>query len=147
MEQLPYIDEHRTRIAAPTAAAWDALLSALSSQFGAVPAPLARAWGLSPRERRGDWSRSPRPGDSVPGFEVAEIDSGRRLALQGHHRFSRYALVFELDPAGDACTLRAQSWAAFPGVKGAGYRALVIGTGGHRVAVRRLLRTVERRVA
>ncbi|MDQ6710077.1 MAG: hypothetical protein M3Z11_05920 [Candidatus Dormibacteraeota bacterium] len=69
-----------------------------------------------------------------------------RLALRGAHRFSTYALVFELDANGaTACTLRAQSWAAFPGLAGRAYRALVIGTGGHRLVVRRLLRRAARR--
>ena len=115
MEQLPYIDEHRIRIDGSRAAVWAALLSVLRGQLGAVPVPLARAWALSPRDRRGDWSQTLEAGDAIPGFEVAEAVAGERLALRGHHRFSRYALVFELDPTGDGCTLRAQSWAAFPG--------------------------------
>jgi hypothetical protein len=146
MECLPYIDEHRIRIGATPDAVWEALVSVLRTQGGAVPLPLARAWGLTPGERRGDWSAPLRAGDSVPGFEVADVQRARRLALRGQHRFSRYALVFELEPTDtDGCTLRAQSWAAFPGVAGAAYRVLVIGTRGHRLAVRRLLRSVARR--
>jgi Polyketide cyclase / dehydrase and lipid transport len=145
MEQLPYIDEHRIHIDAEPTAVWDALVSVLRAQVGAVPGPLARAWALSPRHRRGDWTATPLAGNSIPGFEVVEVDPSRRLALRGRHRFSRYALVFELEPAdADACSLRAQSWAEFPGVSGAAYRALVVGTRGHRLAVRRLLRNVAR---
>jgi hypothetical protein len=85
-------------------------------------------------------------GDSIPGFSVAESRFPTRLALRGEHRFSRYALVFELEAAGAAgCTLSARSWAEFPGLAGRGYRAMVIGTGGHRLAVRRMLRMVARR--
>ena len=69
-----------------------------------------------------------------------------RLALAGRHRFSRYALVFELEATGPGRTcIRARTWAAFPGILGRVYRALVIGTGGHRIVVGRLLRRVERR--
>jgi hypothetical protein len=147
MEQLPYIDEHRICIDGAPAAVWFALLAVLRGQLGTVPGPLARAWGLSPRDSRGNWSQTPEVGDAIPGFEVDEAVAGERLVLVGQHRFSRYALVFELDPTGDECTLRAQSWAGFPGIAGAAYRAMVIGSRGHRVAVRRLLRSVQRRVA
>ena len=59
---------------------------------------------------------------------------------------SRYALTFELDATGTACcTLRAQSWAEFPGLSGRAYRALVIGTRGHRLVVGLMLRRVARR--
>jgi hypothetical protein len=76
----------------------------------------------------------------VPGFRVVEAEPCRRLALRGRHRFSNYALTFVLD--GDR--LRAQTHAAFPGVLGRLYRAAVIGSGGHRLVTRRLLRQVAR---
>jgi hypothetical protein len=41
--------------------------------------------------------------------------------------------------------LRARSYAEFPGPAGRVYRALVIGSGGHRIMVRRLLRDVADR--
>jgi hypothetical protein len=145
MEQLPYIDEHRTRIRATPDAVWEALVAVLRSQLN-VPTPLRRVWGLTPDQRRGTWSAAVRTGDTVPGFAVVEARTEQRLALRGEHRFSRYELVFTLEPAGTSeCTLGAQSWAAFPGVAGAAYRTLVIGTGGHRFAVRRLLHSVARR--
>jgi hypothetical protein len=71
---------------------------------------------------------------------VVEAEPGRRLALRGRHRFSNYALTFVLD--GDR--LRAQTHAAFPGVPGRLYRAAVIGSGGHRLVTRRLLRQIAR---
>jgi hypothetical protein len=67
------------------------------------------------------------------------------LALVGRHRFSSYALTFRIDRLGpDRTQLRAESRAAFPGVLGRAYRIAVIGTGGHAVAVRRLLTAVQR---
>jgi hypothetical protein len=144
MDDLPYIDEHRLRIEAPRDDVWRALISVLARFDRAVPGPIARLWGLAPADLRGEWRGGPGPGDSLPGFEVADSRESEHLALRGRHHFSRYALVFDLDPLdANACTLRASSWAEFPGLHGRGYRALVIGTGGHRVAVRHLLRSVR----
>ncbi len=147
MERLPYIDEHRIRVGAPPERVWVALQSVLRAQLdGSSGVPVKKLLGLHPAELRGDWSGMLHTGDSLPGFEVVEIQEPCRLALRGEHRFSRYALVFELDPTGTAdCTLRAQSWATFPGLAGKGYRAMVIGTGGHRLAVRHLLRSIAKR--
>ncbi|HEX7717212.1 MAG TPA: hypothetical protein VF416_07975, partial [Marmoricola sp.] len=58
-------------------------------------------------------------------------------------RFSDYALVFELDEHDRATRLTARSLARFPGVRGTAYRALVIGSRGHRVLVRRWLRRIR----
>jgi hypothetical protein len=86
------------------------------------------------------------PGDTLPGFEVAEVAAPQLLVLRGGHRFAQYELRFELErPDSSRTRLRAQTHAAFPGLSGAGYRALVIGTGGHRIAVRRMLARVAER--
>ena len=54
-----------------------------------------------------------------------------------------YKLVFELADEGRGHTrLRALTWAAFPGIAGKVYRALVIGSGGHRIVVRRMLKRI-----
>jgi hypothetical protein len=147
MEQLPYIDEHSIRIGATREAVWSALTSVLRTDLGAsAPALLTGLLGVVPAQLRGDWRATPKPGDTLPGFEVTETDRPQRLELCGGHRFSRYALVFELDEIDPAsCTLRAQTWAEFPGRAGRVYRALVIGTRGHRLVVRRLLHRVARR--
>jgi hypothetical protein len=71
---------------------------------------------------------------------VVDSEPGRRLALRGQHRFARYALTFLID--GDQ--LRARSEAAFPGIRGRLYRALLMGTGGHRLVTRGLLRRIAR---
>ena len=138
MERLPYIDEHATDVGASRERVWSALLSVLRRSFGGG-AGVARLLGCDPA------TRSPRfegrVGESLPGFRVMEADPGRRLALEGRHRFSAYRLTLVLDEG----RLRAQTHAAFPGLLGSAYRAAVIGTGGHRIVTRRLLREVARR--
>nr|WP_232315694.1 hypothetical protein [Mycobacterium celatum] len=63
--------------------------------------------------------------------------------MKGRHPFAVYRWIFELDPEGLQRTrVRSQTWAAFPGLHGKIYRALVIGSGGHRVAVRWTLKRI-----
>lgn len=146
MERLPYIDEQARTIGASPARTWAALL-AVSGAFGkGGGGPLGRLLGVEPARMSGDWSAVPAVGATLPGFAIEEARRPSRLALAGRHRFSRYALVFELEPVGDAWTrIRALTWAAFPGAHGRAYRALVIGSGAHRLVVRRLLREIEGR--
>jgi hypothetical protein len=137
MEQLPYIDEHSQRVDAPLEVVWAALLKVLRREMGGS-ARVARILGCDPAQGTAEFAG--RPGDAVPGFRVAEAEPGRRLVLRGRHRFSNYALTFVLD--GDR--LRAQTHAEFPGIFGRLYRTAVIGSGGHRLVTRRLLRQVAR---
>jgi hypothetical protein len=86
------------------------------------------------------WEQLQRTAPST-GFHVTESDAPEKLVLEGRHPFSRYALVFLVDAIdGGRARVRAQTWAAFPGPHGRVYRALVIGSGLHVVAVRRMLR-------
>jgi hypothetical protein len=143
---LPYVDEHAREIEASCDRVWAALVRTLSHAFRRVPDRVATVWGLDPRGRSGSWESSVHVGDTVPGFEVAEVVAARLLVLRGGHRFSQYELGFELDgPATSRTRLRAKTNAAFPGLSGTAYRAVVIGTGGHRIAVRRLLAQVAAR--
>jgi hypothetical protein len=137
MEQLPFIDEHRQRVETPADVVWAALLKVLRRELGGA-APIARILGCDPLEGTAEFAG--RPGDALPGFRVLEAEPGRRLALRGHHRFSSYVWTFILDGG----ELRAQTHAVFPGVLGRLYRAAVIGSGGHRLVTRRLLRQVAR---
>lgn len=135
MEPLPYVDEHVQPIDAPAAVIWSALSKVLRRVFGAS-AGFARVLGCDPA--RGTAEFAGRLGEAVPGFRVVESEPGRRLVLRGRHRFSDYTLSFTVDDVG----LRAQTHAAFPGVAGSVYRAMVIGSGAHRVITRRLLRQI-----
>jgi hypothetical protein len=119
MEWLPYIDEHVITVEADRGATWSALLR--------------------------KWCREPDDPSTVrsPFFWLDEATHRKRLALHGEHPFSVYKLVFELADAGPQRTrLSALTWADFPGLLGKAYRTAVIGTGGHRIAVRRMLRSI-----
>lgn len=118
MERLPYIDEHAITIDATAAETWSALLAVMC--------------------------RDPADPTTVPfGFALDEASPPRRFVLKGRHPFAVYRWVFELDDLGPRRTrVRSQTWAAFPGLHGKVYRALVIGSGGHRVVVRLMLRRI-----
>jgi hypothetical protein len=117
MERLPYIDEHAISIDASPAEVWSALLRVMC--------------------------RDPADPSTVPfGFELDEATEPHRFALKGRHPFAVYRWVFELEPDGQNVRVRAITWAAFPGLHGKIYRGLVIGTGGHKVAVRWTLKRV-----
>jgi hypothetical protein len=144
--ELPWVDEHATELNATPAVVWPALLRTVEKMTEGRAAPrYARAVGCADTEAGG-----PRPlevGSTFPGFHVAEMLPERLLVLRGSHHFSDYALVFRLEPLGSVRTrLVAETRAEFPGVKGRAYRALVIGTHLHVVAVRRVQRGVARRV-
>lgn len=128
---LPFVDEHTTRIGAPREVVWAALEACLASSLRAAErSPVTRLLGTEPRA----------------GFEVSESVRPRTLALSGRHRFSDYRLVFQLIDTTDGATqLHAETFAAFPGVRGQVYRALVIGTRAHVVATNHILRSVRRR--
>jgi hypothetical protein len=144
LEGLPPIDEHSVHIAAPASEAWDALVHVVGGAFGGrVSTTLARVLGCAETEASGDLSH---PGGTIPGFVVARVIPPALLALLGTHRFARYALVFRIDDLDEeGSRLRAETRADFPGPHGRAYRTLVIGTRGHVLVVRRLLRAVRKR--
>jgi hypothetical protein len=144
--ELHWIDEHATELDATAAVVWPALLRTVERMTAGGAAPrYARAVGCADTEAGG-----PRPleiGSTVPGFHVADLIPERLLVLRGSHHFSDYALVFRLEPLGGVRTrLVAETRAEFPGLRGRAYRALVIGTRLHVLAVRRVQRGVAKRV-
>jgi hypothetical protein len=127
---LPYLDEHSITIAVPRDLVWPALRRYAATSIGVFDrSPLALLLGTEPPS----------------GFGLAEAVPGDRLTLTGRHRFSRYALVFELHAVEDGSTvLRAKTYAEFPGLHGRIYRALVVGTGAHALATNHMLRAIQR---
>jgi hypothetical protein len=127
---LPYVDELALTIDAPRALVWDALLRHIDQLLQATSERrLARVLGTEP----------------TAGFRQSERIVQRRLALTGRHRFARYELMFELADAAKGTVLRAITYAAFPGLGGRIFRALVIGTRLHVLATRGMLTAVQRR--
>lgn len=121
MKRLPYIDEHATTITADPATTWAATLQALCGSATTPKAPV--------------------------GFRIKEATPRERLVLAGHHPFAIYNWVFELDAITPQRTqVRSQTWATFPGLHGKIYRALVISSGAHRIAVRWALHRIAETV-
>jgi hypothetical protein len=144
-QPLPHVDEHFTEIAASPDAVWNVLLRVVEGSFGsATTGRVARLLGCADVSDSG-----PRPlttGSAFPGFHVETAERPGELALAGSHRFSDYALIFRLEELDNQRTrLGAETRAIFPGLKGAVYRTLVIGTRGHVLVTRRLLGAVKQR--
>jgi hypothetical protein len=141
---LPFIDRLGVEVDADRKTTWEALIDVLTNSLESKSSRLgARVLGSS---ELGD--SGPRPlstGSTLPGFRVAAADEDRELILDGSHRFARHEMVFELTDLGSGRTeLAVVTRAEFPGLIGTLYRALVIGSGGHVIVTRRLLRAVMR---
>jgi hypothetical protein len=139
---LPHLDEHAIAIAAGVDDVWPVLLETVDRTFSrAHMTSYARTVRCADRAASG-----PRPlaeGSTIPGFRVAAAAPGSELVLVGRHRFSTYALIFRLEQvSADRSRLRAETRAVFPGLAGGVYRLLVVGTGGHVIATRRLLSAI-----
>jgi hypothetical protein len=144
LQDLPPIDEHSVEIDAPAEAAWAALFPTLSRALdGATKRRLARTLDCRDQIAEGDLHH---PGGTLPGFVVARSVAPVMLALMGEHRFSQYAFVFRIDLLpGQRCRVRAETRAQVPGAQGRLYKFAVIGTRGHVIVVRSILRSLKKR--
>lgn len=144
LERLPAVDEHSIEVDAPAEASWAALFPTLTkSMDGRLARSLAKRLGSEEEESNGDLHH---PGGTLPGFVVSRAVPPVMLALLGEHRFSKYALVVRIDLLpGQRSRVRIETRAAFPGKKGTAYKAAVVGSRGHVVVVRSLLRAIRKR--
>ena len=144
-DELPFIDEFDTTVMAAAPDVFLALSRRLARSLEGRAVRLgARALGCA---HQGCSLALPlAQGQEGMGFRVAAVTEPKRLVLEGRHRFARYRLTFLVDPLEENRThLRARTEAAFPGLTGALYRALVIGSGGHEVVVKRMLAAIAAR--
>lgn len=126
---LPLLDTHTATVAAPRVVVWEAVRQYASSLAESDHGLLGRVLSTVP----------------ASGFTLDGAVDREELALAGRHRFARYRLVFALgDAPGDATDVSVRSYADFRGLHGRAYRGLLLGTRGHTVAVRRMLRRIER---
>jgi hypothetical protein len=144
-DRLPFVDEHSIEIDAGAETTWEAVLRVVDGSFASTrSSTVARLLGCAEAGVSG-----PRPlvaGSTLPGFRVEAAERPSKLGLGGSHRFSRYALILRVDPLGvGRSRLRAETRAEFPGLKGRAYRALVIGSRGHVLLLRRMLAATKRR--
>lgn len=135
-----YVDEIDAHVAASPEAVWRAL-GRYWSGVGRAAESYALLVRADPSRRDGAPLLE---GSSVPGFRVDQAVAHERLRLAGRHLFSAYTLTFSLVESGGGTTLIAHTDAKFPGVHGRLYKAAVIDSGGHHVAVRRMLRAIGR---
>jgi hypothetical protein len=133
-----------TGAAARSARVWAALESVVIGAMGrsAWRRLYATIVGARDREQTGHGLTV---GATLVGFRVAAADPPHDLLLEGAHRFARYALRFRVTPTGSGARVGAITDADFPGVFGTGYRMVVIGTGGHALVARALLRGIKER--
>ena len=132
MDPLPFVDEHSRAVRGGVEATFDAVLAVASGLARRrLPRTFVRAWDLRPRS----------------GFAIAEVTPAQRVVLRGAHRFSTYELEFLVEQTRPATVVRARTRAEFPGLWGTVYRSLVIGSRGHVLAVRQMLRDIDRRSA
>jgi hypothetical protein len=132
-ELLPFIDEHTHEVTASAEATWAALNHVVRRSFsGRAKRVTARALGATKTE--------------LVGFRIVTPHPPEILKLRGQHRFSRYELNFRVEPT-DAgrSVVTAETRAAFPGLTGRLYKAAVIGTRGHVLAVNGLLNAIAAR--
>jgi hypothetical protein len=139
---LPRIDEHTVVVNAPPQALWEATVEVVGAPRARASGPVATALACADRSATGNPHDV---GATFPGFHVVRSHPPSAWALEGEHRFSRYSWSFCVQPVGNGRSrVSAETHAAFPGVSGAIYRALVIDTRIHVVAVRSVLRTIKR---
>lgn len=140
---MPHVDKRSVEIGASPDVVWVALIRTVGTALsGDRVERIARTLGCEPAEASGFPEVV---GSWLAGFRVDAAQKPVLLTLAGHHRCSRYTLLFRLDVRDGRTRCRAETRARFPGWRGQLHRAAVLGTGGHRFAVIWMLRAIKRR--
>jgi hypothetical protein len=141
--RLPFVDAHAVDIAASPEVVWDVIAHRVLRRLGASRRGVlfARLLGCTDVDPPTQATGLP---DTLVAFRVERAERPELIALAGEHRFATYALALRVDPIGAVGSrLTAETRAAFPGPSGRVYRAAVIGTRAHVLAVRRLLAKIR----
>ena len=143
-QALSFIDRLGIEVEADLATTWNALVGVLTRSLESKGSRLAvRLLGSAVTGASGPSRLA--AGSTLPGFRVIASSEPRELVLNGSHRFALNEMAFGLAAIEPGRTeLTVVTRAEFPGPVGTLYRALVIGTGGHVIATRRLLKAVGR---
>jgi hypothetical protein len=138
-ETLPFVDRHCIQVDSAASDTWRAIDQVMHSGYGGTgTAALAVVLGS---EVRGATGASLTPGSTIVGFTVIESEPGRTVLFAGRHRFSRYSLRLDIEGR----ELCATTHAAFPGIRGGFYKVVLLRTGAHPFAMKRLLGRIKRR--
>ena len=144
LESLPFVDEHFIEIAAEPADVWRAVVKGVTEATdGPTWSQGAKRLGCAHTGNGGDpgtigWTR--------PGFVVTRAVEPAVLAFMGKHRFATYALIFTiLEKPSGLILLSAQTRARFNGKGGAAYRQVVLGSKGHVLIIKSMLRRARKR--
>jgi len=142
---LPFIDVFEATVEASDRAVYEALSRHLARSLGTAAARVAgRVLGCT--HRGASLTTPPVEGQEVSGFVVVQARAPISLVLEGRHRFASYRLSFTVEAlSANRTKLSARTDALFPRIKGAFYRALVIGSGGHEIVARRMIAAVAAR--
>ena len=146
-DHLPFIDTHRVQISASPDAVYAAVWKVLRRSFtGRMAAIYGRLMKCQPP--RAVLTAQPEVGISAfRGFAVTNAAAPTLLHIAGSHRCAQYCIEIALTRVETGTVLAVTTRAAFPGVHGRVYRAFVIGSRGHVLAMRGLLRAVARQVS
>lgn len=140
---LPFVDAWSVDVEASPRTVWDTVLDSMPGPYGSLLLRLwAMVWGADPAEANGLASHV--LGAERPGLAVCEVVPPATYALTGRHRFARYQVVFRIDQRGATRSrLTAETFADFQGPAGRLYRAVVIGSRAHALAVRATLHLIR----
>ncbi len=141
---LPFVDELDIQLKATPEAVYLAVARHIERSLqSSGPRLFSRI--LACQSRGSSFSVPPAAGQVTNGFHVAQAESPGLLVLEGTHRFAIARLSCIIGPGEEGRTrLAARTAAAFPGLKGALYRALVISSGAHTVVVKQMLAKISR---
>ena len=134
MDRLPLIDKLCIGFSATPEAVWGAIFEVIRAKMNGNIG-MAQFLKAVPVKSTIKFNAL---GDTVPGFEIIEVEANKKLVLKGRHRFSKYQLTFTIE----SNRLCAQTHARFPGLLGAVYKALVIYSGAHESVTKSLLKQI-----